>query len=215
MLVINNQLSSCDLLVSLGVIEVKVAITPSPDTLKELLKAEASTIQAADKSVVLSAKPILDARQAYASLGRHPDRYPVSSEALIRRILQGKALYYINNAVEVNNLLSLRSRYSVGSYDLKQLEGDIVLRVGKNAETYKGIGKAEFQLENLPVLADDKGPFGSPTSDSERAMITPRTDTLMMIVYGFGTADLNLWLNMGADLLKQYALATEINIYNV
>ena len=36
-------------------------------------------------------------RQAYKKLGKEPSRYRVSSEALIRRILQNKGLYKINN----------------------------------------------------------------------------------------------------------------------
>ena len=61
---------------------------------------------------------IKTSREAYKVLGKEPSRYRVSSEALIRRILQGKGLYKINNVVDTNNLISIETGYSVGSYDL-------------------------------------------------------------------------------------------------
>ena len=64
-------------------------------------------------------------RQAYKQLGKEPSRYRVSSEALIRRILQNKGLYKINNVVDTNNLISIETGYSVGSYDLEKIQGDI------------------------------------------------------------------------------------------
>ena len=62
-------------------------------------------------------------RQAYKQLGKEPSRYRVSSEALIRRILQNKGLYKINNVVDTNNLISIETGYSVGSYDLEKIQG--------------------------------------------------------------------------------------------
>ena len=111
-------------------------------------------------------------KKAYKSLGKDPNRYRVSSEALYRRIKQGKGLYQINTVVDVNNLISLETGFSVGSYDLKNIKGDIILRKGTEEENYKGIGKDDINIENLPVLADSEGAFGSPTSDSTKAMVT-------------------------------------------
>lgn len=57
---------------------------------------------------------IKTSRKAYRALGKEPSRYRISSEALIRRILQGKGLYRINNVVDTNNLISIKTGYSVG-----------------------------------------------------------------------------------------------------
>jgi DNA/RNA-binding domain of Phe-tRNA-synthetase-like protein len=89
----------------------------------------------------------------------------VFSEALIRRVLQGKGVYRINNIVEINNLISLKSKFPVGSYDIDNLSSPISLTLGKSGEEYKGIGKENIKTKNLPVLADSLGSFGSPTSD--------------------------------------------------
>ncbi len=54
-------------------------------------------------------------RAAYKAFGRNLGRYRVSSEALLRRVRRGDALYTINSVVDVNNLLSIESGLSIGS----------------------------------------------------------------------------------------------------
>ena len=114
---------------------------------------------------------IKTSRKAYKALGKEPSRYRVSSEALIRRILQGKGLYRINNVVDTNNLISIETGYSVGSYDLENLHGNINFRIGNIGEKYQGIGKEMINIENLPVFADDFGAYGSPTSSSHVCLL--------------------------------------------
>ena len=86
---------------------------------------------------------IRESRAAYKVFGKDPSRYRVSSEALIRRIGQGKGLYEVNTVVDVNNLISVESGFSVGSYDTAHMEDDLVFRIGREGETYKGIGKED------------------------------------------------------------------------
>lgn len=110
-------------------------------------------------------------RSAYKAFGRNPGRYRVSSEALLRRVRRGDALYTINSVVDVNNLLSIESGLSVGSYDLDQIHGTITFRKSEKGEGYTGIGKDFLDMENMLVLADEEGIFGSSMSDSTRAMV--------------------------------------------
>ena len=70
---------------------------------------------------------VASTRKAYQALGKDPHSYRNAAEAMLRRILKGKGLYYINNAVDINNLLSVTSGYSLGSYDAEKLQGEIVL----------------------------------------------------------------------------------------
>ena len=64
---------------------------------------------------------IKESRMAYKAFGKDPSRYRVSSEALVRRIGQGKGLYEVNTVVDVNNLISIESGFSVGSYDAAKI----------------------------------------------------------------------------------------------
>ena len=126
----------------------------------------------------------------------------------MKRIKDGKGVYQINTVVDANNLVSVVSLRSVGSYDLSTITGDIVFRPGKPGEMYPATKKRPLKLEKLPVLCDDNGPFGSPTSDSERALITEQTTDIMTVIFGFdGVEGLNENMQMMTELLVKYAEA--------
>ena len=91
-------------------------------------------------------------RAGCKACGKDPGRYRISSEALYRRLKQGKGLYAINSVVDANNIASLETGFSLGSYTLGNLRGDITFRRGLPGETYEGIGKGGLNLENLPLL---------------------------------------------------------------
>lgn len=149
---------------------------------------------------------IKESRAAYKAFGKDPSRYRVSSEALIRRIGQGKGLYEVNTVVDVNNLISIESGFSAGSYDTARMGEDLVFRIGEAGETYKGIGKEEIKIDALPVLADEQGAIGSSTSDSERAMITEDAQEVLTLIYSFSdNQDLEKALESGKRYLEQYA----------
>ena len=134
---------------------------------------------------------ISPSRRAFKAFGRDPGRVRISSEALYRRLRQGKDLYRINTAVDANNLVSLETGFSLGTYDLACLKGGLVLRLGREGEGYAGIGKDTLDLNRMPLLADESGPFGCPCSDSQRAMIAANTPEnmaprqLLTVIYGF------------------------------
>src|SRR5256886_14926418 len=121
-------------------------------------------------------------RAGFRSLGKDPARYRGSAEALLRRLIAGKGMPRINNVVDVINLVSVESRLPIGLYDLAHVEGAIEFRAGRAGETYKGIGKYDLNLEGLPIFCDAAGPHGSPTSDSERTMVTTATKHILGII---------------------------------
>ncbi len=157
---------------------------------------------------------IKESRMAYKAFGKDPSRYRVSSEALIRRIGQGKGLYEVNTVVDTNNLISIESGFSVGSYDAGQIEDVLMFRVGREGETYEGIGKDEVNIAYLPVLADGRGAVGSSTSDSKRAMITEDTREVLTLIYSFSdNKDLEEALKYGKEYLEKYAGAQDIECW--
>ena len=159
---------------------------------------------------------IKESRAAYKAFGKDPSRYRVSSEALIRRIGQGKGLYEVNTVVDVNNLISIESGFSVGSYDAARMGENLVFRIGEAGETYKGIGKEEIKIDALPVLADEQGAIGSSTSDSERAMITEEAQEVLTLIYSFSdNQDLEKALESGKRYLEQYAKTSGIQSWIV
>lgn len=159
---------------------------------------------------------IKESRSAYKAFGKDPSRYRVSSEALIRRIGQGKGLYEVNTVVDVNNLISIQSGFSVGSYDTAKIADELEFRIGREGETYKGIGKDVLNIEFLPVIADSEGAVGSSTSDSERAMITEDATEVLTLIYSFSeNEDLEKALEYGAAYFEKYAGARDMESWIV
>ncbi len=159
---------------------------------------------------------IKGSRAAYRAFGRNPGRYRVSSEALIRRIRRGDELYHINSVVDVNNLISVKSGLSAGSYDLGQVHGAIRLRKAEHGEGYTGIGKDFLDMENMLVLADDDGIFGSSMSDSTRAMVTDTASDILVVIYCFeDDIDLAALLREAENAFLRFAEAEDVDSWIV
>jgi DNA/RNA-binding domain of Phe-tRNA-synthetase-like protein len=124
-----------------------------------------------------------DARALYKAMGLDPTKTRPSNEALLRRALKGEPLYIINTLVDALNLSSLRSQLPFGLYDLAKISPPVVLRKGQPGESYEGIRKGAVNAEGRPILADALGPFGNPTSDSARTMITLATKATLVVAY--------------------------------
>ena len=125
-------------------------------------------------------------RRVYRACGKDPSRYRPASEALIRRMLQGKELYQIDTLVDMVNLASIRFGYSIGGFDADCFVGDtLTLGIGKAGEPYEGIGRGTINIEGLPVYRDAVGGVGTPTSDHERTKMTLATTHLVVLINGY------------------------------
>jgi DNA/RNA-binding domain of Phe-tRNA-synthetase-like protein len=128
-----------------------------------------------------------DARRLYKALGLDPTKVRPSNEALLRRVLKGEALYQVNTLVDALNLSSLRAQLPFGLYDLARVRPPVTLRRGGPGESYEGIRKGPVNVDGRPVLVDQEGPFGNPTSDSARTMITTTCRRALVVVYAPAT----------------------------
>ena len=125
-------------------------------------------------------------RRVYKACGKDPSRYRPASEALIRRVLQGKELYQLNTLVDLVNLASIAYGYSIGGFDADLFVGDtLTLGIGREGEPYEGIGRGMLNIQGLPVYRDAKGGVGTPTSDNERTKITEKTRHLVVLINGY------------------------------
>ena len=125
-------------------------------------------------------------RRIYRACGKDPSRYRPASEALIRRVLQGKALYQIDTLVDLINLASMAYGYSIGGFDANKFVGNtLTLGIGKEGEPYEGIGRGMINIHGLPVYRDEVGGVGTPTSDHERTKITIDTSHLLVLINGY------------------------------
>lgn len=152
-------------------------------------------------------------RAMFREWGVDPSKYRPSSEALLRRVVQGKGLYRVSNVVDIGNLGSLETGWPYGCYDRSKIAAPVALRHGAAAEKYEGIGKQTWHLEGRPVLADPAGPFGSPISDSTRSMITESATQIMIVIYAparVADASLTLAMTRVTERLSQFATASEV-----
>lgn len=171
--------------VTLGVItaeNVKVAPTTPEhfaemDSVCQRLRSEL-TVEGVTELESISA-----VRRMFRAWGVDPARYRPASEALLRRVVQGKGLYRVSNVVDIINLGSIETGWPYGTYDTAHVAPPVALRMGAEGETYEGIGRHVWHTAGRPVLADTQGPFGSPVSDSTRTMITEATRAVLTVIF--------------------------------
>ncbi len=160
-------------------------------------------------------RPAIEAtRMVYKKLGKDPNRYRPSGEALCRRLLKGQGLYQIDTLVDLINLVSLKTGYSIGGFDADKIEGNLELGVGKQNEPFEAIGRGTMNIEGLPVYRDSIGGIGNPSSDEERTKISAETTHLLLLINGYsGMEGLSVAVEYSINLLKKYVQAYEIKYY--
>ena len=147
-------------------------------------------------------------RSVYKACGKDPSRYRPASEALIRRMLQGKELYQRDTLVDLVNLASVAYGYSIGGFDADKFVGDtLTLGIGREGEPYEGIGRGMINIEGLPVYRDAEGGVGTPTSDNERTKMTLQTTHLVVLINGYDGREQRVRENAEyiQALLRKYA----------
>ena len=195
-------------------IACRVKNSPSDGALWQEIAAEEAAVKAACRlEEVNKWAPIKATRTAYKRLGKDPNRYRSSAEALRRRILRELPLYRIDTLVDLINLVSIRTGYSIGGFDADKIEGALTLGVGREGERYEGIGRGLLNIAGLPVYRDQVGGIGTPTSDEERTKISLETTSLLMIINGYSGAEgLKEAGDYALDLLRRYASAENVEV---
>ena len=158
---------------------------------------------------------IVATREAYRTCGKDPSRYRPSAEALRRRLLRGLELYRIDTLVDLINLVSLRTGYSIGGFDADKIVGSqLCLGIGKADEPFEGIGRGPLNIEHMPVIRDAVGGIGTPTSDHERTKMDLSTTHILAIINGYsGDEGLDEAAAMTAELLQRYASAMQCEVW--
>lgn len=196
-------------------VEADVNNPETSDELWALLERSAADIRAVTELSDINTRPGIRAtRQAYKALGKEPNRYRPSSEALSRRVVKGLELYRINTLVDLINIVSLMSGYSIGGFDADIIQGDtLTLGVGREGEEFEGIGRGPLNICGLPVYRDALGGIGTPTSDHERTKLTLSTTRLLMCINIYGEEmPVGDVVNMTVGLLEKYADAKNISV---
>ncbi|HVT58119.1 MAG TPA: phenylalanine--tRNA ligase beta subunit-related protein [Thermoanaerobaculia bacterium] len=121
-------------------------------------------------------------RALFRAAGCDPTRYRPSSEALLRRLLKGEPLPVIHPLVDLNNCLSVALAVPCCVLAEGSVEPPLTLRAGRAGEAFESL-RGPFSLEGKPLLADRRGPFGTPITDSQRVKVGPETRRAWLVAY--------------------------------
>lgn len=96
-------------------------------------------------------------RAAFRRFGAKPADNRPALEALVRRVLRGDELPYINSVVAAMNAISLQYLLPCGGDDIDRVAGDYGLRVAKGDEIFTPFlgGEVEHPEPGEVILADE------------------------------------------------------------
>ncbi|MBI9032224.1 hypothetical protein JEZ13_09530 [bacterium] len=154
---------------------------------------------------------VQEARTFFRAIGLDPTKRRPSSEALLRRALNGKDLYRINNIVDAGNYSSLKFLLPICLYDYDTIQGDIIVKIGDSKDRYLAHNNREMVFTDKFVLCDDLGAFGSPLTDSLRTAVTPETTKVLIIMFApesYDSALLDEHIRYLEDTIKQFNKST-------
>ncbi len=197
-------------------IEADVTNGETSEELWALLNRAAADIRDITELPDINRRPGIRAtRDAYKALGKEPNRYRPSAEALCRRVVKGMELYRINALVDLINLVSLLSGYSIGGFDADRIQGEVLsLGVGREGEPFEAIGRGVLNIACMPVYRDSIGGIGTPTSDNERTKLDLSTRRLLMCVNVYGEEmPVEDTVRMIVDSLERFADAKNITAH--
>ena len=195
------------------VVEATILNRESEPDIEELLaETERDILSAYELGDIKNRPGIKATREAYKILGKDPNRYRPSTEALCRRIVRGLGLYRVNAAVDVINVLSILTGYSIGGFDADKIAGNrLTLGIGEEGEPYEAIGRGLLNIASLPVFRDAVAGVGTPTSDNERTKLGLESRNLLMTINMYGEEmPVDQTEALTRRMLETYLAATDI-----
>ena len=96
---------------------------------------------------VLDAPAVKEWRNAFQRFGVKPSKFRSSIEQLYRRALKQEMIQTPLPLVNLYCYVSLIEMVPMGAYDLEKVDGDIVIRLSRENETFLGIG------DTTPLIA--------------------------------------------------------------
>ena len=204
---ISNSIKQACPHLALAIITCEVKNSETSAALWSELEAEIQQFRKTYTLEDINKRPAIAAtRSIYKSLGKDPNRYRPSAEALCRRIIRNIPIYKVSTLVDIINLVSIRSGFSIGGFDANLIQGDLKLDAGTASDDFEAIGRGKLNVEGLPLYKDRVGGIGTPTSDNERTKLSPDTTQLLVVINGYnGENGLLEAVNHCIQLLEKYA----------
>jgi len=160
-----------------------VKCAESADELLDLMRAAEAAVRA-DASVF----PELvrtEMRNVLRTGGYKPTgRGKPASEFLLGQAL-GHGLPRVNNLVDINNFVSLKTALPISIFDTERLGGDVSIRYGRAGEKYVfNSSGQEMDISGLPVVCRADEPVGNAVKDSMHTKVQAETHEVLAVIYG-------------------------------
>lgn len=139
-------------------------------------------------------------RDFFWRVGIDPTKVRPAAEALIRRILAGKPIPSINNAVDAYNLASIKTCIALAAFDRDLLVGELTMRFARPGEDFLGIGmQAPKKLAGEEVIVADAERLIAiyPYRDAEQTKVSGATKNVVLLICGVPGIEWDVLANAG------------------
>ena len=126
-------------------------------------------------------------------------------------LIKGDDLYRLGDIIDLGNILSIETMRSVCVVDLDKIASDVTIRIGNKDDIYFGINRGQINVDKIPLYTDKIGPFGNPTSDTDRTKVTSSTENILIMIICFNQEDMEKDEEILLSLYQKYANARNIN----
>ncbi|UCE15296.1 MAG: hypothetical protein JSV12_05275 [Candidatus Bathyarchaeota archaeon] len=126
-------------------------------------------------------------RDFFWGVGIDPTKSRPAAEALIRRVLGGKAIPNINTLVDAYNLASIKTEIALAAFDADKLRSDLLMRFATEGEKFLGIGMEKpmvLQGGEIVISDGEKLVAVYPHRDADNTKITMKTKNVMLLMCG-------------------------------
>jgi len=164
-----------------------VSVGPRTDEMDLFLKKKEEELASKYTLEGLKDVPLIRLyRNFFWRMGVDPTKKRPASEALLRRILQGKGLPHISNVVDAYNLASAETLITLSAYDLAIIQPPLEVRFSRKGEVVELIGRRKRTLSGRElVLADVNGILCVYVhGDVERSKVNEGTKDVLLVAYG-------------------------------
>ncbi len=144
----------------------------------------------------------------FKKLNIEPSRFVGLNVDLLNHYAAGGDIQCNHCIDDISALMMLQTCRAVVSYDLDSILGPVEFRIGKPYEYVNyNLQNVPISLNQLPILSDNNGPFGSPSWFNLKP-VTSDTTRFMTIIYSFtGYQGLESQLKEVQTYQKLYAQA--------
>ncbi|MBX3074261.1 hypothetical protein KF913_10045 [Candidatus Obscuribacterales bacterium] len=212
-----NELQDQGVLAAVAV-ATDVVVQPS----SERLRAEIEQLIEERKSNEFPTPEIKDAvRNLLKTGGFKPSgRNKPASEYLAQAAREGR-FPFINNLVDINNLISLRTGLPISLLDKNAIGESLRLRFGRESERYVfNTGGQEIELKGLICACNGERdePLGNAVKDSMTGKIKENTTDVAAIIYAPSGGELarvaREQIQVFADLLREEGKASSVQTFD-